>query len=105
MDCVDPTEGIAPLDVDITCSGFGGNGDLIYKLTFGDGTPAIESSSPITRQHVYYTGDHTIQCEVTDEDGDSDNEEQVILVEQDLIPTARITAEPTEGISPLDVSL
>lgn len=62
-----PLSGIFPLDVEFNCQGIGGDGELTYFWSFGDGDTTVEQNP----SHTYVApGDFSASCTVTDEDGD-----------------------------------
>ncbi|NOZ80531.1 MAG: PKD domain-containing protein, partial [DPANN group archaeon] len=80
----DPKSGYAPLDVQFTCTGTGGDAPLSYGWTFGDGTSS-DSQNPV---HTYLSpGQYVATCTVTDNDGDTDTDGGDINVYEDLKPS------------------
>ncbi|NOZ81258.1 MAG: PKD domain-containing protein, partial [DPANN group archaeon] len=96
----DPESGYAPLEVQFTCDGAGGNGELSYAWTFGDGSSS-SSQNPV---HTYSAvGQYPAECTVTDEDGDTASASVMIDVDQeivDLVPTVEASGTPTTGYVP-----
>ncbi|MBW2967817.1 PKD domain-containing protein, partial [Candidatus Woesearchaeota archaeon] len=99
-----PASGDAPLRVHFECSATGGEVPLRYVINFGDGTPPAISGSV---DHTYAVpGDYTATCRVTDVDGDSDSDSEMIRVTDgtiDTVPVVELVATPTSGDDPLDV--
>ncbi len=99
---VHPTSGIAPLTVNYTCSGSGGDAPLSYMIDFGDGTPAVSTPSG---SHTFTTpGSYLVSCEVVDADNDIATDAVWVTVEEDLAASAGLTVTPTTGDAPLTVS-
>lgn len=96
-----PTNGLAPLQVQLSANGMGGNGALSYSWSFGDGNSATGKSTSYTYQSA---GLFTATVTVTDEDGDVATDSVMIDVGSDLVPTASASAATTSGFAPLTVN-
>ena len=97
-----PDRGIAPLTVTFTGGGMGGDSPLSYRWNFGDGSDEATQQNP---SHTYDTpGTYNATLVVTDDDGDQDEATVEVEVFDNTMPVVEITAEPTNGISPLTVS-
>jgi PKD repeat protein len=97
----DPTEGIAPLLVNFSSSVTGGTEPYTYLWDFKDGATASTAST----SHVFQVaGDFSVNLTVTDASGATGESEVVISVADDHTPVASITANPTVGVAPLDVT-
>ena len=95
----DPSEGIAPLEVNFTCEAQGGNAPISYAWTFGDGaTSSLQNPS-----HTYMAvGDYTATCAANDRDDDSiATTVDVAVLSEDLSPSAIISAQPQSGFAPV----
>jgi len=72
-----PTSGSSPLFVNFTASVFSGNAPYTWLWTFGDGSNSTNQYD----YHVYNgTGNYTATVKVTDNDGDYDIENVLIMV-------------------------
>jgi PKD repeat protein len=97
---VNVTSGLEPLSVEYNCTVGGGNPPLGYLIDFDDGT----TSSSATGTHLYPTpGTYDIMCTVTDVDGDSDSDDQIITVINNP-PVVDLIAVPTVGPEGINVS-
>jgi PKD repeat protein len=97
----DPTEGIAPLLVNFSSSVTGGTEPYTYLWDFKDGETAATAST----SHIFQTtGEFTVSLTVTDSGGASGQSEVVVTVADDHTPVASITANPTVGVAPLEVT-
>lgn len=71
-------------------------GIVAYEWDFGDGTPVVTETDPITT-HVYATNDtYTGNLTITDDDGETDTETFTIGVKLHDIAIIQVTATPTE---------
>ena len=97
-----PTSGFAPLAVDFFGNASGGNGQLSYTWTFGDGSPSQAAQNV---QHVYTSsGTFTATLIVQDADGDSSTDTLQISVLDNAVPAVTASASPDTGIVPFNVS-
>jgi len=100
-----PTSGTVPLDVNFDGSmSYDGDGDIIsYQWDFGDGS----SGAGISTTHTYtVAGNYTAWLTVTDDDGATASEAELITVTDPVPnnpPVAIATATPISGDSPLSV--
>jgi PKD repeat protein len=95
-----PNTGMRPLTVNLDASPSEDfDGTIVdYTWDFGDGT----GDNGLIVQHLYPNGgDYTVKLTVTDNEGRTGVDEQVIDVFQP--PVALFTAEPTVGVPPLEV--
>jgi len=97
-----PTTGLMPLIVDFTCGASGGNPPLYFQWSFGDGSPVDDS--PVTSHRYEIPGTFTATCTVLDTDGDSNSDSIEIHVGSSTIPAVEVSATPSVGAAPLDVS-
>ncbi|MFH0830837.1 MAG: PKD domain-containing protein [Parcubacteria group bacterium] len=103
----DPTSGIQPLDVDFTTTVTPANTPIqSYDWVFGDGQTAQTSTA--TNTHTYQNqGSYTPAVTVTTVEGKTascNTTVQVTRVQPTAI-TCTLTANPDQGLSPLDVTL
>jgi PKD repeat protein len=101
-----PTSGETPLDVNFDGSmSYDGDGTIVsWEWDFGDGN----SGSGITTAHTYtVVGSYTAWLTVTDDDGDSISEAELITVTEPVPnnpPVAIVVASVTVGDAPLSVA-
>ena len=95
-----PTVGVAPLEVTFQGNAVGGDPPFAFLWNFGDGETADTQDVVHTFQNP---GTYTVVFLVTDDDGDSDDETLQIQVTTNEIPVVEISADPVDGIEPLDV--
>lgn len=101
-----PTEGEAPLMVmfDATSS-MDDNGIANFSFDFGDGSPAVENTTGTATYTYESAGTFTATVTVTDDQGLSDTATETITVEApNMAPMAMLTADPSQGEPPLEVS-
>lgn len=98
-----PIFGVAPLMVSFFGSASGGDAPLTYEWSFGDGSPNSTDQNP---SHTYDSaGSYSVTLIVRDADGDSDSDTVTIDVSDDAVPLAFVNADPSNGLTPLDVDL
>ncbi|MFH1590882.1 MAG: PKD domain-containing protein, partial [archaeon] len=100
----DPESGLEPLTVDFECDVTGGNGNLIYQWTFGDGNGKIGGAD---ETHTYQShGSFTATCQVTDENGggESDSDSVIITVDEDVSPTVDAKASWASNVEPATIN-
>jgi PKD repeat protein len=92
---------VAPSRVDFTCPlTVPGNAPHTFAWSFGDGSTAAGQNS----SHTYQApGEYRATCTVTDADGDSQTEDVLVVVAEDLRPQATILGDPLSGPAPLTV--
>ncbi|MEA3514581.1 MAG: PKD domain-containing protein [Nanoarchaeota archaeon] len=99
-----PTEGIAPLEVSFNGTGTDSDGEIVkYFWNFGDGYGSTQANTT----HTYTeAGIYPATLVVTDDDGAMGTAYVIIRVTADsnIAPTVVITANPTTGNTPLDVT-
>jgi PKD repeat protein len=103
---VNPTNGYAPLNVNITINAKGGSGTYTsYKYIFGDGQTTTNGPNILhTYQNTGYYWPKTI---ITDNNGNTGiiNCEKITVQEQPIINyTLSCAANPTSGYAPLKVN-
>jgi PKD repeat protein len=97
------TGGPEPLRVSYNCTAGSlpqaVNGPFTYLVDFGDGTTTTDNIGT----HEYpIPGDYVMECTGTDVDGDSDSDEVIITVSNDM-PIVDLTAVPTSGLEGITV--
>ncbi len=97
----DPTDGIVPLLVNLSSQVSGGTEPFTYAWDFGDGGSA-DSPSPSHLYQVSGTFDATLT--VSDSWGQTAQASVTITARDDHVPVAAITANPTVGVTPLEVA-
>lgn len=99
-----PTSGTAPLVVSFDASASADPDGTIasYVWDFGDGTTA----SGATASHTFtQAGTFTVNLTVTDQGGNTDDENiNIVVSEAPIPPNASFTATPTNGEAPLPVA-
>lgn len=95
-----PTSGLAPLQVQFSAQGMGGNGALTYSWSFGDGASDAGKNVAYTYQNA---GQYQATVTVTDADGDVATDTLTIDVGSNTAPAANASATPTSGFAPLAV--
>src|SRR4051812_23461205 len=103
-----PTSGVAPLQVtaDASASTDPQNQTLGYAFDFGDGT-STGTQPGATTSHTYgAAGSYLLKVTVTDTSGLTSTATQAVTVSTTAprAPTARVTATPTSGVAPLQVT-
>src|SRR5439155_4613472 len=99
-----PTSGTAPLNVHFDGTGTDPDGRITeYRLSFGDGSADVTSSSSISTNHTYGAGLWTAVLTVTDDGGAQATSR--VDIDANAPPTARLSASPTTGKAPLKVTL
>jgi PKD repeat protein len=96
-----PQQGFAPLNVQFFGNGSGGNAPLSYSWSFGDGNTDTTQNPTHTYQNP---GTYTASLVVTDDNGDSANSTVEITVLDNSVPQVSVTASPTTGVVPTNVS-
>ncbi len=97
-----PNAGQAPLDVHFYSTVTGGDAPITYLWAFGDGTTATTANPT----HTYTAGGtYVVHLSVADADDDTATDQLTINVSDDNVPSANITASPTSGIAPLEVTM
>jgi PKD repeat protein len=104
-----PHSGTAPLNVTADASASTDTDATpisSYRFDFGDGTVKAPQTAP-TASHTYTAaGSYTLTVTVTDTGGQSATATtQVTVTAPDLPPAASLTATPSSGLAPLQVSL
>lgn len=99
----EPTSGKAPLAVNLSVTGQGGQEPYRVTWTFGDNTMGAEGAEV---SHTYTTGGEFIaRATVTDAAGASASASQQISVDPPDVPVINeIKATPTQGVAPLTTS-
>ncbi|MBW2702535.1 MAG: PKD domain-containing protein, partial [Deltaproteobacteria bacterium] len=97
---VEPTDGMAPLLVEVSSLATGGMPPYAYAWNFGDGGSSDQASA----SHLYaMAGTFDLSLTVTDSQGASVTDTATVQVNDDHVPVAAIRANPTVGVAPLDV--
>jgi PKD repeat protein len=106
-----PVSGAPPLNVTFTPSGTDADaGDTIasYTINFGDGSASVTQNCSTTCpqiQHTYNTGGQfAATLKVTDSRGKVSNNTALVEISVNTPPRAALTASPTSGNAPLNVS-
>jgi len=104
-----PSSGTAPLNVTLDASGSSdADGHVVsYRFDFGDGASAGPQSGA-TAAHTYGAGAWTAHVTVTDDKGATAAASATVTVAQPAAnqpPVARLTASPSSGTAPLNVTL
>lgn len=101
-----PTEGVAPLGMNVSASATGGTAPYAATLNFGDGTPDVVDSgwagSVVAFAHVYeLPGEYTITITLTDASGATLTSTAGVLVLGSIpfVASAQITSK-TSGTAP-----
>ena len=105
-----PTEGEAPLPVELQMVADNGVGPMDVRVDWGDGTARTQQSltpgESVTLQHEYpNTGTYTASATVFDEDGSRTWTQQVsVRPRVNRPPTADLRVTPDQGVAPLTVT-
>ena len=99
-----PLTGATPLTVTFNGSAAGGDGNYTYTWTFGDGSQAVNSTTPSAPAHTYsLPGTYTAAVTVSDGSGHSAGSAPIQITVQGVM-SASLSATPTLGFAPLGVT-
>ena len=99
----DSTDGLVPLKVTFTASD--ADGQVVeYRWDFNSDGVVAMTSTDITVMHTYAaTGTYPARVIVVDNDGLTDTDIAIVTVRPPIPPTVSLSANPNDGIAPLEV--